>query len=69
MFKSIFAIVALLCGGTVHAHEIGTTRVSVLFPAGRTYEVWPGRCKFAAIRVTAVGYFETPALTSIGVAP
>jgi hydrogenase/urease accessory protein HupE len=33
------AVVALLCGAAVHAHEIGTTRVSVLFQEGRTYDV------------------------------
>jgi len=33
------AIVALVCGATVRAHEIGTTRVSVLFQEGRTYDV------------------------------
>src|SRR5712691_12231103 len=32
-------IVALLCGRAVCAHEIGTTRVSVLFQEGRTYDV------------------------------
>lgn len=32
-------VVALLCGATVRAHEIGTTRVSVLFQEGRTYDV------------------------------
>lgn len=38
--KAMFAtIVALLCGGTVYAHEIGTTRVSVVFLEGRTYDV------------------------------
>jgi hydrogenase/urease accessory protein HupE len=31
--------VAPLCGSTIHAHEIGTTRVSVLFHEGRRYEV------------------------------
>src|SRR5712691_5110102 len=32
-------IVALVCGRAVCAHEIGTTRVSVLFQEGRTYDV------------------------------
>jgi hydrogenase/urease accessory protein HupE len=32
-------VVALLCGAAVRAHEIGTTRVSVLFQDGRTYDV------------------------------
>ena len=32
-------VVALLCGAGVRAHEIGTTRVSVLFQEGRTYDV------------------------------
>src|SRR5712692_2870573 len=32
-------VVALLCGAAVCAHEIGTTRVSVLFQEGRTYDV------------------------------
>src|SRR5436309_13992221 len=32
-------IVALFCGAAVCAHEIGTTRVSVLFQEGRTYDV------------------------------
>jgi hypothetical protein len=31
--------VALLGGATVHAHEIGTTRVSILFQEDRTYNV------------------------------
>jgi hydrogenase/urease accessory protein HupE len=31
--------VALLSGATVHAHEIGTTRVAVLFREGRTYDI------------------------------
>jgi len=31
--------IALLCGVPVVAHEIGTTRVSVLFPEGRTYDI------------------------------
>jgi hydrogenase/urease accessory protein HupE len=30
--------VALLCGAAVRAHEIGTTRVSVFFQEGRTYD-------------------------------
>jgi hydrogenase/urease accessory protein HupE len=29
----------LVCGAAVRAHEIGTTRVSVLFQEGRTYDV------------------------------
>src|SRR5437667_10027564 len=33
------AVVALLSGAAVRAHEIGTTRVSVLFQEGRTYNV------------------------------
>src|SRR5213594_2793738 len=33
------AIVALVCGAAVRAHEIGTTRVSVLFQEGRTYDI------------------------------
>ena len=33
------AVVALLCGAAVRAHEIGTTRVSVLFQEGRTYDI------------------------------
>jgi hydrogenase/urease accessory protein HupE len=32
-------VVVLLSGAEVRAHEIGTTRVSVLFPEGRTYNV------------------------------
>lgn len=32
-------VVALFCGAAVRAHEIGTTRVSVLFQEGRTYDV------------------------------
>jgi hydrogenase/urease accessory protein HupE len=32
-------VVALLCGAAVRAHEIGTTRVSVLFQEGRTYDI------------------------------
>jgi len=32
-------VVVLLCGATVRAHEIGTTRVSVLFQEGQTYNV------------------------------
>ena len=31
--------VALLCGAAARAHEIGTTRVSVVFQEGRTYDV------------------------------
>ena len=33
------AVIALLCGTAIRAHEIGTTRVSVLFHEGRTYEI------------------------------
>jgi hydrogenase/urease accessory protein HupE len=33
------AVIALTCGAAVEAHEIGTTRVSVLFREARTYEV------------------------------
>ena len=33
------AVAVLLCGATLRAHEIGTTRVSVLFQEGRTYDV------------------------------
>src|SRR5207247_2962130 len=33
------AVVALLSGAAVRAHEIGTTRVSVFFQEGRTYKV------------------------------
>src|SRR5438046_10127835 len=33
------ALVALLCCGVVRAHEIGTTRVSVLLEKGRTYDI------------------------------
>jgi hydrogenase/urease accessory protein HupE len=32
-------VVAVLCGAAVRAHEIGTTRVSVLFQEGRMYEI------------------------------
>jgi len=32
-------LMALLCGTAVRAHEIGTTRVSVLFREGRTYDI------------------------------
>ena len=32
-------VVALLVGAAIRAHEIGTTRVSVLFQEGRTYDV------------------------------
>jgi len=35
----VCAAVAFLCGASVRAHEIGTTRVSVLFQDGRTYDV------------------------------
>jgi hydrogenase/urease accessory protein HupE len=33
------AVFALLCGTPARAHEIGTTRVSVLFQEGRTYDI------------------------------
>jgi hydrogenase/urease accessory protein HupE len=33
------AVAALLCCGVVRAHEIGTTRVSVLFEKGRAYNI------------------------------
>ena len=33
------AVAALLCCGVVRAHEIGTTRVSVLLKKGRTYDI------------------------------
>ena len=33
------AAVALFCCATLRAHEIGTTRVAVLFQDGRTYNV------------------------------
>jgi hydrogenase/urease accessory protein HupE len=33
------AVVALFCGVTLPAHEIGTTRVAVLFEQGRTYDI------------------------------
>src|SRR4051812_37223955 len=32
-------LLALLCTASVHAHEIGTTRVSILLSEGRTYDV------------------------------
>ena len=32
-------VIALTSGAAVRAHEIGTTRVAVLFPEGRTYDV------------------------------
>ena len=32
-------LVALVCGTPVHAHEIGTTRVSVAFHEDRTYDI------------------------------
>ena len=32
-------VVTLLCGSTVRAHEIGTTRVAVLLQEGQTYDV------------------------------
>lgn len=37
--KAIFAAMVLLGGATVHAHEIGTTRVAAVFREGRTYDV------------------------------
>jgi len=33
------AVVALFFGGAIRAHEIGTTRVSVLFEKGRAYDI------------------------------
>ena len=39
MFVKWAIAVVLVCGIAVHAHEIGTTRVSVLLHEGRTYEV------------------------------
>jgi hydrogenase/urease accessory protein HupE len=33
------AVVVLLCGAAIRAHEIGTTRVSVVFHEGRQYDV------------------------------
>ena len=33
------AVMAILCGAAVRAHEIGTTRVSVLFQQDRTYAI------------------------------
>jgi hydrogenase/urease accessory protein HupE len=33
------SVVALLCSLAIRAHEIGTTRVSVLFQEGRTYDI------------------------------
>src|SRR5262245_9002597 len=38
-FRVFVLFVALLCGSTIHAHEIGTTRVSVLFHEPRTYDI------------------------------
>jgi hydrogenase/urease accessory protein HupE len=32
-------VLAILCSGTVRAHEIGTTRVAAIFNADRTYDV------------------------------
>ena len=32
-------VVTLVCGATASAHEIGTTRVSVAFAQGRTYDI------------------------------
>jgi hydrogenase/urease accessory protein HupE len=32
-------VTAILCVGALHAHEIGTSRVSVLFEDGRTYNI------------------------------
>lgn len=37
--RRFLAVVALLSGAAVRAHEIGTTRVSVVFQHGRTYDV------------------------------
>src|SRR5215831_16573512 len=39
MFMRLATFIALLCCTAVQAHEIGTTRVSVLFHDGRTYEI------------------------------
>src|ERR1700690_300637 len=41
LIQPVLWIVALafLCGAPVHAHEIGTTRVAVLFPENGTYDV------------------------------
>ena len=39
MRGALAAGVALLCGIAVSAHEIGTTRVAVLFQEGRTYDI------------------------------
>src|SRR5262252_2482087 len=36
---SCAVLVALCCGAVVRAHEIGTTRVSVVFSEGRTYDI------------------------------
>src|SRR6266567_1059649 len=40
-FRDCFwvAAIVLACGPVVTAHEIGTTRVAVLFEQGRTYEI------------------------------
>jgi hydrogenase/urease accessory protein HupE len=38
-FALCAVVLALFCGAAVHAHEIGTTRVSVLFQEDRTYDV------------------------------
>jgi hydrogenase/urease accessory protein HupE len=38
MRARIFGMI-LLCAAAVHAHEIGTMRVAVLFPEGRTYDI------------------------------
>src|SRR6185295_3091805 len=35
----IAGLTVMLCCGAVHAHEIGTTRVSATFQEGRTYDV------------------------------
>src|SRR5262244_1132442 len=39
MFMRLATFIALLCCTALQAHEIGTTRVSVLFRDGRTYEI------------------------------
>jgi hydrogenase/urease accessory protein HupE len=37
--RLVAGLASLLCNGIVHAHEIGTTRVSATFQEGRTYDV------------------------------
>jgi hydrogenase/urease accessory protein HupE len=39
LFGLCVAAIAVTCGAAVGAHEIGTTRVSVLFPEDRTYDI------------------------------